>query len=372
MLVLAFGAEAAQAALTVTVHVWGAGTVEDPFNGFTCASTNQNAREIGSTCTITTDAFFGVELSAVPGTTPPDNWRFSSWEGDCSIELGHPATLCPVAESVLLPGAPRTVAARFEDYRPPAVTLTEGPVGTVHDDAASFAFASDEPGGTFICRLVDEDAFDLCPGGTKAYTGLSRGQHIFEVRALDASGNESVSQQRYWTVDFDSDGDRFDHPGSGARYPIDCNDGNASVHPGAREVPENKIDEDCNGNDAPFPSIRSAVHYESKTKHRVAMIPALSVIRPPGGALVELRCRGKGCRFARRRRIASPGTSQMAFGADLRKVRLRRGAVLELWITHAGMRGKVVRLKVGRRGKVSATTLCLQPGAKKPTRCSAR
>lgn len=161
------------------------------------------------------------------------------------------------------------------------MTLDDGPQGTVSDESASFGFSSDEPGGTFLCRLVDEDAYSLCPSGSAHYSNLSRGQHIFEVRARDASGNESVSQRRYWFMDFDRDGDRYDHPGPGAREPTDCDDSDATVYPGAREIPQNNIDEDCNRVDAPYPEITSLVRYRAKTTAGLTRIPLLSVIRPP-------------------------------------------------------------------------------------------
>lgn len=43
-----------------------------------------------------------------------------------------------------------------------------------------------------------------------------------------------------------------DHDGSwrAIRTPVDCDDGNAAVHPGAEDVPLNGIDEDCNGRDS--------------------------------------------------------------------------------------------------------------------------
>jgi hypothetical protein len=57
---------------------------------------------------------------------------------------------------------------------------------------------------------------------------------------------------------------------------------------------------------------------------------------------------------------------------DLRKTKLRCGAMLELRIAHAGMRGKVVRA-VGRSPRLGdGNHALLEAGAKKPTSCCAR
>jgi Ca2+-binding RTX toxin-like protein len=41
-----------------------------------------------------------------------------------------------------------------------------------------------------------------------------------------------------------------DVDGDGATKPSDCDDANAAIHPGALDIPENGIDEDCSGSDA--------------------------------------------------------------------------------------------------------------------------
>lgn len=90
-------------------------------------------------------------------------------------------------------------AAQDPDTAPPDTSITGGPSGLVNSSSATFSFSS-EAGATFQCSL-DGGAFTAC-SSPKAYTGLSEGQHTFEVRATDAAGNvDSTPASRTWTVD---------------------------------------------------------------------------------------------------------------------------------------------------------------------------
>jgi putative metal-binding protein len=279
--------------------------------------------------------------------------------------------------------------------------------------SAVLDFTASEPVARFECTL-DGGQYQPC---TSPYTAsnLTSGPHAFAVRAVDHAGNMGDPATRSWTVapdddrdghragpdcddskpevnpaasdtpdngvdencdgrdavNLDRDADGYDRNEPGGKAPFDCDDAKAAINPGALDVPRNKVDEDCDGRDADYPSITSEVRYAANRKGGKARIRRLSVIRPPDGAMVTLKCRGKGCTFKRRRQVAAPGTSALSFAADLRKAKLRRGAVVEVWITRSGMRGKVVRLRVGRGAKVSAHTLCVEPGSKKPGGCPA-
>jgi hypothetical protein len=119
---------------------------------------------------------------------------------------------------------------------------------------------------------------------------------------------------------------------------------------------------------APFPVVRVAgVAFANGMKLRL-----LSVQQAPPGALVQVRCRGRGCprHGVRRTTVGGPhGVPAIVFRSFERF--LRPGAVLEIFITKPGTLGKYTRLRV-RRGQVpERIDLCLDAGGVKPIACPA-
>jgi hypothetical protein len=119
---------------------------------------------------------------------------------------------------------------------------------------------------------------------------------------------------------------------------------------------------------APFPVVRVAGVAFAKGMR----LHVLSVQQAPPGALVRVRCRGRGCP----RHGASRTTVAGAHGVPAIVFRsfdrfLRPGAVIEVFVTKAGSLGKYTRLRV-RRGKVpERVDLCLDAGGVKPIACPA-
>jgi RNA polymerase sigma factor (sigma-70 family) len=74
-----------------------------------------------------------------------------------------------------------------EDTTAPQTTISSHPGIDSSDASPTFKFRSTESGSRFECRL-DGGAWRSC-SSPKTYTGLSTGQHVFRVRARDASGN---------------------------------------------------------------------------------------------------------------------------------------------------------------------------------------
>jgi hypothetical protein len=85
------------------------------------------------------------------------------------------------------------------DVTVPEATISSGPTGPTNSATAAFEFSSSESGSTFECKL-DAGAFEPC-SSPKEYAGLTDGEHAFEVRATDATGNVSTPAVRSWHVD---------------------------------------------------------------------------------------------------------------------------------------------------------------------------
>jgi Ca2+-binding RTX toxin-like protein len=90
----------------------------------------------------------------------------------------------------------------------------------------------------------------------------------------------------------------------------------------------------------------------------------------PAGGAVRLLCAGKGCPFKRRvaRRTGAGRANLLRF---LKRRRLPAGVVVEVRMTAPGFVGKSVRFTMRAKGRQPRrASLCLPPGAKRPSRCA--
>jgi hypothetical protein len=87
----------------------------------------------------------------------------------------------------------------------------------------------------------------------------------------------------------------------------------------------------------------------------------------PDGAVVELRCNGRGCKLRRAQvRVARHRANAVPL---LRGARLSRRAVVELWIVAPGAIGEVVRFTMRGGHGPSKRDLCVPVGGSRARRC---
>jgi hypothetical protein len=214
------------------------------------------------------------------------------------------------------------------DTTPPNTAIDSGPGqdSSTQSTSATFTFSSDEA-GTFECA-VDGGAFAACTSPF-ALNGLSVGSHALSVRALDAAGNtDPTPATRTWLVT----------GGSGT------------------------VSTPAGGVVAPFSPrvVRKYALANARTR-----LTALTIKQLPGDATIQLRCIGgkpKGCTF-KKKAVKHEG-GDVKLDKVLRKLKLKKGAAIELRITAASGQVKLVRYVI-RRGKApKATQRCAAPGGK--------
>ena len=138
-------------------------------------------------------------------------------------------------------------------------------------------------------------------------------------------------------VDEDCDGvdavDARPRP-DGVPRPQDCDDTRTDVRPGAKEVLGNKVDEDCNGRPEPFRTLSVTLTQRTLAFARFTTVERLRLNRVRRGHRVRLKCKGKGkgCPFnTRRLKVRKRGRLNIARPLD--DARLRRGATLTIRVT---------------------------------------
>jgi Ca2+-binding RTX toxin-like protein len=159
-----------------------------------------------------------------------------------------------------------------------------------------------------------------------------------------------------------ADAPQLDRDADGFPVPRDCDDGNAAIKPGAREVPGNRADENCDGRAPGLPRVGVDVSDAWNATGRSARVARMELDGVKRRTAVAMRCQGKGCAF-KRRTVKAKGRTLDLRGA-LAGTRLRKGTVLELRITRAGTLGSVVRFTGRGRGIPSRRDLCVSPGGK--------
>ncbi len=160
-----------------------------------------------------------------------------------------------------------------------------------------------------------------------------------------------------------------DCDGDGYLATVDCNEANATIHPGAVDVPGNAVDEDCTGGPAPYPRLDSTITYSFSYRGRNTVITELLLRTARAGSTIRMTCTGRGCRFKSKTRKVAKDARRVDLSSLLRTSRLRPGARLEVRVTKRATVGIMRRLTMRVRRRPTQADLCLPPGTSKPTRC---
>ena len=157
-----------------------------------------------------------------------------------------------------------------------------------------------------------------------------------------------------------ADATDLDRDRDGIARPQDCDDGDPAIRPGAREVRGNDVDENCDTRIDPFPPLLGSIGVtwsQAGSGTRNVRLVARRFLR---GATIEVRCTGRGCpsRTFRRTVRRSSENLHAALGDRV----LRRGARLEVRVTSASRIGRLLRFRFSKPGEPAVDFLCLPPG----------
>jgi hypothetical protein len=162
----------------------------------------------------------------------------------------------------------------------------------------------------------------------------------------------------------DRDNDHFPIPG-------DCDDSNPRIHPGAREIRGNRVDENCDRLAEPFRVLRSLVTAGWRLGPSYTDLLTLVVRNAPRGARVVVRCKGRGCAFhkAKRRKVRrdlAPVRLDRFFGRG----RLRPSARVTIRVTASGTIGRTYTYRIVDDAAPTTRILCRAPSAKRSKPCA--
>lgn len=156
------------------------------------------------------------------------------------------------------------------------------------------------------------------------------------------------------------DATNLDRDGDGIPRPQDCNDADPAIRPTAREIIGNAVDENCDTRIEPFPPILGSLsHGWSPAGSRTRNV-SLVARRFPRGTSIRVTCRGGGCPFRSFRRTVGRGSVNL--GRRFGKAALARGTRVDVRITRANRVGRLLRFRMRVPGQPTVDFKCLPPG----------
>lgn len=232
-----------------------------------------------------------------------------------------------------------------------------------------------------------------CLGGETAALGAMQAGTEVVLRLTDG-GNTYLSTNPLharidqtggtWTIGFDDslgDGDfqdlvvtvavptlppPVDSDRDGFSPPTDCLDTNSAVHPGAREIAGNGLDDDCAGGDALATVTATVVTKWNQSRAGGVNLKRFEVKDAPPRAQITVRCHGKHCFKTKRATASTRGAAKLLGKVPCHQ---RRGTTVDVIVSAPNMIAKVRRYEIRRRDMTDGRTLCLPPGARSPRRC---
>ncbi|HEX7245775.1 MAG TPA: MopE-related protein [Solirubrobacterales bacterium] len=230
--------------------------------------------------------------------------------------------------------------------------------------------------------------FNIHDQGVQLNTELGPGSYLAEFMPAVEPGEEPYeSVEERWEVsasfspNLDIDGDSYSRPG-------DCSDNDPAIHPGAVDIPDNEVDENCDGvdskrdsdgdgvadyldkcpskrtggvdtdhNGCPDPKQLDLVAQVRLTLQRGTLHLASLSVRTTKGARVTVSCGGHACRTESRWLYGGQGSFSGLFHG-----RVRQGTKLTISATKPRHIGIAKRYRLSATGVRLLREWCIAPG----------
>lgn len=175
----------------------------------------------------------------------------------------------------------------------PQTSINSGPEGAIAGTEATFTYSTDET-ASMECRL-DGASFASCASTGKTYTGLTEGEHVFEVRGKTGVADPTPAR-RAFVVDTSApstpilSGPIFEEDGYGLHFMVEVSDGSPST-PSSRRSGVESVQILLAGEVVMELGAECATKVCQANFVREAQIPWEPLLAAPAGASVQARAK---------------------------------------------------------------------------------